>query len=76
MIWASPRQNLSSGFPSKLGSNQSPKLQRLARKLKFACGKFGHNIFNKRITKALIILCGCAGWSAPLLFATPRRQFF
>ena len=29
---------------------------------------------NKRITKALIRLRGCAGWSAPLLFANPRRQ--
>ena len=28
----------------------------------------------KRITKALIRLRGCAGWSAPVLFAKPRRQ--
>ena len=33
--WASSRESLSSGFPSKLVSNQSPQLQRLARKLKF-----------------------------------------
>ena len=31
---------------------------------------------NKRITKALISLGGCAGWSAPLLFVNPRRQGF
>ena len=31
---------------------------------------------NKRITKALIRLRGCAGWSAPVLFAKPRRQVF
>ena len=31
---------------------------------------------NKRITKALIRLRVCAGWSAPLLFATLRRQVF
>ena len=31
---------------------------------------------NKRITKALIRLRGCAGWSAHLLFANPRRQVF
>ena len=31
---------------------------------------------NKRITKTLIRLCGCAGWSAPLLFANPRRKVF
>ena len=29
---------------------------------------------SKRITKALISLRGCPGWSAPLLFANPRRQ--
>ena len=30
----------------------------------------------KRIIKALIRLRGCAGWSAPVLFANPRRQVF
>ena len=30
----------------------------------------------KRITKALIRLRGCAGWSAPVLFANPRNQAF
>ena len=29
-----------------------------------------------RITNALISLRGCEGWSAPLLFANPRRQVF
>ena len=29
---------------------------------------------NKRITKALIRLCGCPGWSGPVLFAKPQRQ--
>ena len=28
----------------------------------------------KRITKALIRLCECAGWSAPVLFANLQRQ--
>ena len=35
IIRASMQQNLSSGFPTKRDSNQSPQLQRLARKLKF-----------------------------------------
>ena len=35
IIWASSRENLSSGFPTKRVLNQSPQLQRLARKLKF-----------------------------------------
>ena len=30
----------------------------------------------KRITKALIRLRGCAGWSAPVLFANTRKQVF
>ena len=29
-----------------------------------------------QITKALIRLRGCAGWSAPELFANPLRQVF
>ena len=35
IVWASSRENLSSGFPTKRASNQSLQLQRLARKLKF-----------------------------------------
>ena len=34
IIWASSRKNLSLGFLTKRDSNQSPQLQRLARKLK------------------------------------------
>ena len=30
----------------------------------------------KRIIKVLISLRACADWSAPVLFATPRRQVF
>ena len=33
-------------------------------------------LFKKRITKALIRLRGCAGWSAPVLFTNLRRQVF
>ena len=31
---------------------------------------------DKRTTKALISLRGCAGWFAPVLFENPRRQVF
>ena len=31
-------------------------------------------LLDKQITKALISLHTCAGWSAPVLFANPRRQ--
>ena len=33
-------------------------------------------LYNTQITKALIRLRGCAGWSVPLLFACIRRQGF
>ena len=44
VTWASSRENLSSGFPTKRVSNRSPQLQRLARKLKFYMirGKIGY----------------------------------
>ena len=75
-IWASPRQNLSNGFPTKRVSNQSPQLQRLARKLISPVASL-HMILSKmRITKALIRLCGCAGWSAPVLLSKPWRHVF
>ena len=31
---------------------------------------------NEQITKVLIRLCGCTGWSAPLLFAVHQRHVF
>ena len=37
---------------------------------------FGMILSNKQTLKALIRLCRCPGWSAPLLFANPRRQVF
>ena len=40
-----------------------------------SCSKFTYNTFQRRITKVLIRLRGCAGWSAPVLFATPEDRF-
>ena len=71
-IWASTRQNLSSGFLKKRGSNQSPKLNRLSSLV----ASLDIILSKKRITKALIRLRGCAGWSAPVLFANHRKQVF
>ena len=45
------RQNLSSGFPTKLDSNQSPQLQRLARKCNFTYGKFRYDTYQKANNK-------------------------
>ena len=44
---ASSRENLSSGCPTKQVSNQSPRLQRLARKLKFHLSKLTYDTFQK-----------------------------
>ena len=59
--WALVQQNLSLG---------SPQLQRLARKFKFhllAVASLDMIIFKKRMTKVLISLRECAGWSAPFV---------
>ena len=47
----------------------------ISKKIEISFGvSFDIILSKKRITKALISLRGCAGWSAPVLFATPRRQ--
>ena len=77
MIWASSRENLPSVFSTRSCSNQPAQLQRLARNLKVRfVASLDAILSNKRITKALIRLRGCAVWSAPLLFAKHRRQGF
>ena len=45
------------GSPTKGDSNQSPKLQRLARKLNLALASLDMALPKQRITKALISLC-------------------
>ena len=57
---------MSSGSLTKGDSNQSPQLQRLLEKLKFANGRFGYDTFQKTNIKTLISFRGCAGWYAPL----------
>ena len=47
--WASPRENLSSGFPTKRVLNQTLQLQRLA--IKFTCSKFTYDTFQKANNK-------------------------
>ena len=74
--WVSTPQNLSSGFPTKRDSNQSPQLQRLARKSISPVVSLDMVLSKTRITKTLISLRGCAGWSTSLLFANHRRQVF
>ena len=65
------------GFPTRSYRNHPAQLHWLARKEKFSLVISVEVIFsNKRITKVLIRLRGCAGWSAHLLLANPRRQGF
>ena len=71
MIQALSPQNLSSGFLTKRVSNQSPKLQRLARN--FTCGKFTDDNFqnanNKGVDQtAQAGLCLC-------FLPTPKDRF-
>ena len=48
-----------------------------SEKIEFSLvASLGIELSKKRITKALISLRGCAGWSASLLFADPRRKVF
>ena len=51
IIWASLRENLSLGCPTKQDSNQSPQLQRLARKLRFCLSKLRYGAFQKANNK-------------------------
>ena len=58
-------------------ANWPAQLQRPARFLKFPIYKTRGIILSwQRTTKALIRLRGCAGWSAPLLFAYGIRHIF
>ena len=67
-IWVASRQNRSSEFQIFRYSNQPAKLQRLARQLKISLIASQDMILPiKQITKVLIRLGICAGWSAPLL---------
>ena len=70
--WVSPRENLSSGFPTQWDSNQSAQLHRLARQLKFARSKSRYDTFQLANNKG----ADQTGWSAPVLFANPWRQVF
>ena len=65
------------GFPTRSCSNMPAQIQRLAKKMNFSLvASLDMILAKKGITKALIRLCGCAGWSAPLLFAHNHRQVF
>ena len=55
---------------------QPAQPQRLARNEISLVSSLDMILYNKRITKALISLSVCEGWSASLLFANHRRMVF
>ena len=69
-------RNLSSGFPPRSYTNKPAQLPRIARTIEvLPVASFDKIHSNKRITKVLIRLCRCVGWSAPLLFTNPEDRF-
>ena len=65
------------GVSDKVIFKQVSSATETRQKIKFLLGACLDEILSKkRITKALISLRECAGWSATLLFANPRRQVF
>ena len=71
-IWAMSRENLSSGF---LKNEIQTSLLSYRDYVEIVVS-LDMILSKKRITKALIRLRGCAGWSAPLLIANRQRQVF
>ena len=62
------------GFPTRSHAKQPAQLQRLAKKLKLVAS-LDMILSIEKITKALIRLCRCAGWSVPMLLANPKDRF-
>ena len=59
----------------KVRVKPAAQLHRVARKLKFPFVKSLDKVLSsKQISKALIRLHRCAGWSEPVLFANPNAQ--
>ena len=82
MIWVTSRENLSSGFLTKRVSNQSPQLQRLARKLKFHL-KFTYDTFQKANNKGADqtawmrrLVCACVVRKLPKIGFLASRPIF
>ena len=69
-IWATTRQNVSSGVSDQARHKQACAATEASYSLEISAIEYRDIILSKqRTTKALISLRACAGWSAPLLFA-------
>ena len=73
-ILASTQEKLSSGCPTKQFSNQSPQLQRLARKLKFSPVASLDIILSQNVNKKDADQSAQAG--LPLCFSQPHKDRF
>ena len=71
-IWAPSRENLSSGLQP--GKTRTCLKTSLSLEI-LAIGSIGIILSRQQTTKVLIRLRGCAGWSAPLLFAYAINRF-
>ena len=77
MIWATTRQNVSSGVSDQARHKPACAATEASWSLEISAIESKVIILSKqRTTKALNRLCGCTGWSAPLLFANDKRHIF
>ena len=63
----------SSGFPTRVSAKA--RFKPVTSQI-LSLASLDKWLSNKQIIMVLIRLRGCAGWSAPLLFANPQRQVF
>ena len=76
-IWASSWENLSSGVSDQVGLKLACSTTKASMRLEILVKETGDiTLSRQRTTKALIRLRGCAGRSAPLLFAYDIRHIF
>ena len=76
-IWASPWENVSSGVLEQARHKPACAATEASWSLEISAIESRDIILSKqRTTKALIRLHGCAGWTAPFLFAYDIRHIF
>ena len=78
VTWASSQESLSLGFLTRTEVIPKPACSATETSLKIEISfvaSLDIILANKRITKELIRLRGCAVWGAPLLFANTEERF-
>ena len=75
-ILAGTRQNLSWEFSDKASFKPVSSATMTSQKIEISSVASLHILLSKkRITMALIRLCGCTGWSVPVVLANPEDRF-